>query len=97
MQPETKKIVIECECGTHLLHVQSDIDQYEVNVPPVQTFYLSMFYYGIENHKRKWRQRLKIAFNYLKTGKMFSDQLCLTPSEAKKLSDFINNNLLQIK
>jgi hypothetical protein len=93
MNAESNEIIIECDCGTHMLKVQSEVDNYDGKV--IQEIYLAMFYYGIESHKRKWWQRIPIACKYLKTGKMFSDQLCLTPKEAKKLSDFINKNLIE--
>jgi hypothetical protein len=87
---DSKKEIIECECGTHLLQVQSETDFYlnsDQSTQVQQSFYLAMFSYG--NQKRRFFARLKIAFNYLRTGKMFSDQLTLSPDEAKKLSDFI--------
>lgn len=87
-------LVIECDCGTHLLKVQSDIEIYytEKNPPRYrQDIYFAMFGYG--NQKRSFWGRLVIAFKYLRTGKMFSDQLIFNPEEATKLSDFLNRNL----
>jgi hypothetical protein len=95
---ENKKTVIECECGTHMLQVQSDVDYFEDTSDKIrfrQEYYLAMFYYGIESGKLKWWKRLPIAFKYIWTGKMFSDQLCLSPNEASKLSTFINETLIE--
>ncbi len=88
--------VIECECGTHMLKVKMDADIYtkkDESVQVHQTYYLAMFNYG--NGKRGFWGRLKIAFNYLRTGKMFSDQLSLDQSEALKMSNFITSSLIK--
>jgi len=87
--------VIECECGAHMLRVQMDATIYttkDQNRQVHQTYYLAMFNYG--NGKRGFWGRLRIAFNYIKTGKMFTDQLSLTPSEALKLSEFIVSKVI---
>jgi hypothetical protein len=92
----SEKTIIECQCGTHLLQVQSETDIYENSDGSKrahQDFYLAMFSYG--NQKRNIWDRIAIAFKYLRTGKMFADQLTLNPDEAKKLSDFITSNLLK--
>jgi hypothetical protein len=86
--------VIECECGTHLLQVQSDSEHYQHfdgSKQVVQSIYLMMFGYG--NQKRGFWDRLSIAWKYLKTGKLYADQLTLDPEEAKKLADFINEQI----
>lgn len=94
---ETKKTVIECDCGAHMLMVQSEVDYFDDTVSNrtrfQQEIYLAMFSYG--NQKRNFLGRLVIAWKYLISGKMFSDQLCLNPEEAKKLSTFINDNLIE--
>jgi hypothetical protein len=97
LDSESKKTVIECDCGTHLLQVQSEVDYYEDSDKTRfrQEYYLAMFYYGIESSKTNWWNRVVIACKYLWTGKMFSDQLCLSPEEALKLSSFINETLIK--
>lgn len=94
---ESKSIVIECDCGTHMLKVMSEVDYHnDTNSGKVrfhQDIYLAMFSYG--NQKRNFFARCKIAWKYLRSGKMFSDQLCLSPEEATKLSDFLNENIIQ--
>ena len=96
---ESKKVVIECDCGTHLLKVQSEVDYFDDTVSNKvrfrQEYYLAMFYYGIDSDKRKWWHRIVIACIYVWSGKMFADQLCLSPDEALKLSTFINESLIE--
>ena len=96
---ESKKVVIECGCGTHLLKVQSEIDFFKDIVSEketlIQQYYLAMYQYGIDNHKPNILNRIKIACRYVWNGKMFSDQLCLHPDEMHKLNDFINDTLIE--
>src|ERR1035437_391259 len=93
--PKSTKVIIECDCGTHMLQVQSEIDFYPTEGSDIihyrQEFYLAMFSYG--NMKDTIWRRIKIAAKYLCTGKMHADQLCLKPEEAKKFSDFVVENL----
>jgi len=93
---ESKKTVIECDCGTHMLKVQIDVDYHDDTVSNKirfhQDIFLAMFSYG--NQKRNFFDRCVIAWDYLISGEMFSDQLCLNPDEAKKLAIFITDNLI---
>lgn len=88
-------VVIECECGTHLLQVISDADvtSYGSKRSVQQSFYLAMFQWGAG--KRNIWYRIKIAWKYLRTGKMFDDQLSLTADEAEKLAEFVNKNIIK--
>ncbi len=94
---ESKTTVIECDCGTHMLKVQSEVDYYDDTVSNKvrfhQDIYLAMFSYG--NQKINFFARCVIAWKYLRSGNMFSDQLCLNPDEAKKLATFITNNVIE--
>ena len=90
---EINKTIIECECGMHMLAVESEVEYIKVEGGHRynQTFYLAMF--GYSNLKREsiWK-RICVIWNYLKTDNMHRDQLMLTPQEAKKLSRFISDN-----
>ena len=100
---EFKKEFIECECGAHVLQISTDVEYFDStnsDVKPGRTrfrqeFWLAMFSYG-NYHKRLsvWR-RLRIIWNYLRTGKMHEDQIIMEPEEAKKLANFINNNYIE--
>ena len=93
---EEKKIVIECECGCHMMKVTSEVEFFEKTdqgQPFYQSFDLAMFNYG--NQRRNILGRLRIAWNYLRTGEMHKDQISMTPDEAKLLSDFIINNTVK--
>ena len=96
---ENKKVVIECECGTHLLKVKSEVEYFQDTISSKvrfrQEYHLAMFYYGIDSDKHRWWDRIVIACRYIWSGKMFSDQLCLSPDEAIKLSTFINDTLIE--
>jgi hypothetical protein len=96
---KNNEIIIECECGTHMLKVQSEVEIFDSNnsdaIRPrvFQEFYFAMFSYG--NQKRNFFARCVIAFKYLKSGKMFSDELVLNPDEAQKLEIFLKNNIIE--
>lgn len=94
---KTEETIIECDCGMHMLKVQSDVTFFkeaEANEAQFcQDISLAMFSYG--NQKRGFFARCRIAWDYLRTGKMFSDQLCLNPDEAKKLATFITDNIVE--
>ncbi len=94
---ESKSTVIECDCGTHMLKVQSEVDFFEDEIAKTvrfhQDIYLAMFSFG--NQKRNFFARCGIAWKYLISGEMFTDQLCLNYDEAKKLATFITDNLIE--
>jgi hypothetical protein len=87
-----KKEVIECSCGAHVLQITSDTMKQE-NSPVIQEFYFAMFHYGEYTSRNKsfWH-RLKWAWQYLRKGTVYSDQLCLSPEEAKRMASFIFDN-----
>lgn len=90
-----KQTIIECDCGAHMLKVYSIAHIYNFSSGKArinQSFDLAMFNYG--NNRRSLWHRIRIAWNFLRTGKMFSDQLCLTPNEAKKLASFIDESII---
>lgn len=89
-------IVVECECGSHMLKLSCLTDIYHQSDGRDrvhQDFNLAMFGFG--NQKRKLFSRLGIAIRYLWTGKMHDDQLILSPDEARKVLNFIDNNLIE--
>ena len=97
MEDKIEKIIIECECGSHLLKVDSNIEFIEGENSPVryrQEFYLAMFTYGTRGVKPGFWERLGIAWRVIKSGTMHRDQLILNEDEAEKLSKFIADNLV---
>lgn len=96
---DVKTCHIECDCGSHLLQIKSDVEYFDDTVSNKtrvrQEYQFAMFYYGFEKDKNKIWNRIVIAWKYLRTGKMFSDQMCLTPDEAVKLSEFIKTTLIK--
>ena len=97
---EIKKEFIECECGAHVLQISNDVEIFDstnsnTDKPRVrQEFWLAMFTYGTYHKKLSFWERLRIIWNFMKTGKMHEDQLILHPDEAQKLADFINKNIV---
>ena len=92
MEIKQDKIIVECECGGHLLMVESFVESY--GKVSSHSIYLAMFKYGY--YKPKFWRRIALAWDYLISGgEMYSDQIILTPQEAKKLVKFINDNLIE--
>jgi len=81
MKLEDNKIIIESECGTHLLRCEYCDEKFDI----------SFYTYG--NGQSKIWGRLKYAFQHLFTGQLFSDQMIFNEKESKKLVDFINYKL----
>ena len=96
-ESKINETIISCECGTHLLLVQSCIDYHICDKTKEehynQDFNFAMFSYGEYRSKPNLWERLKYAWYHIKTGKIYSDQLTLNPAEAKKLTYFITNNM----
>ena len=96
---ETKKTVIDCECGAHMLVVQSETEYFPDTVSGKvrfrQEFYLAMFGYGNYSEKPSFWRKIAVAWRYLRTGKMHLDMIILRSDEAKKLVEFINENIVE--
>lgn len=89
---ETHKTSIDCDCGTYMLKVQSEVEYFGTrNEMYQQNFYLAMFSYG--SSATGWKYRLKAAWHVITKGEPYADQMALNPDEAKKLADFINEYL----
>ena len=96
---EIKKTVIECECGAHLLVVQSEVECFPDTVSGEvrfrQEFDMAMFSIGNYAEKPGFWHKLKVAWNYFRTGKMHLDEIVLSPKEAEKLAAFVKENLVE--
>jgi hypothetical protein len=90
---ETKTLHLDCYCGTHILRVTSNLELKDDGKRFFQEFYLAMFSYDGINNKVPFLQRLKFAFKYLRTSKVYDDQIVLTPEQAKQLSDWLKETI----
>ena len=92
MENKQDKLFIECDCHTHILQVVNDVEYIKHDdgqFQKIQTIDFGMFNYGVDFHKESIWKRIKFSLKYIRTGTIFSDQISLNPSEAKKLSDFL--------
>ena len=92
---KNKTIFIECDCGTHILKVESIIDLYDDNKRYNQDIQFAMFTYGEHVPKDSIWKRIKYCWNYMRKGTIFSDQLCFSEDEALKLADFLNETVIK--
>jgi len=91
------KVFIECDCGSHLLKIESHVEynNFHPNDKTYsQDYYFAMFNYAEVKKASLWK-RIKIAWDYLKTGDMHADQLSLTPDEMKKIGEFYNETVVE--
>lgn len=88
-----EKLVIECECGTHLLQVINDVEVIDDNHYS-HNFLFAMFSYGKYNKKPTLWYRIKGAVYYLITGNMHEDEIILSKEEAIQLRDFISEKII---
>ncbi len=95
----TDEEFIKCDCGTHILHVQSSVDlMWDEGIGAnryTQDINLAMFKFGSGGDKEKWWKRIIIGFKYMWTGRMFADQLVLCPEEATKLKVFLEEKIIK--
>lgn len=75
------KVIVECDCGTHLLRTEFDDN----------LFSIAFYTYG--NGGTNIWSRIKYAFIHIFTGRVYSDQMIINKKEAKKLVEFINEKL----
>lgn len=91
-EDEKKERVITCECGTHIVIIQ-EWDHPEESEFNHQSFEMAIFQYGLYNARVSLWRRLRWAWKLIWTGKYFSDEVCMTPEDAKQLADFINERI----
>ena len=75
-----KILRLPCECGTELLHVETDKEY--------KNFYLCFYKYGQRTFV-SWQNQLRLIWQIVKTGSPFGDMIMLNYKEAKKLSKFL--------
>ena len=75
------KILIECDCHTHLLQVVYDEEDQEV--------YVSLFSLGKNGPRYSIFDKLRHIWEIIKTGNPYKDQICLNLDEINKLYEFL--------
>lgn len=73
-----------CECHTDVLRIDKDEED--------NLIYFSMYSRGQHVPKPNLFNRIKYIFNYLRTGRIYSDQFVFTKDTAKEIADYINND-----
>lgn len=80
MKEEEKKLFLVCGCGSEILVAEDLQEEKEIN--------LAMFQYGF-HHKPSWKRRIQVAWRYLISGTMYTDQIILSYKDAQRLKDFL--------
>lgn len=87
---KNKEIFLVCDCGACVLRIIKN--QWCNKDEPY--FDLSMYSYGINiNRSKSLRDRIRVAWHILKTGKVFDDEIILNPEEAEKVYQYLKENL----
>jgi len=81
---EDKSIMLKCDCSSEAIEVQrwSDEDQ----------FYFAYWQVGF-SRPLCWRERIRWCWNILRNGNPWADSIIVSPSKAKEIADFINQNI----
>lgn len=73
-----------CDCESEILRVSHFPDDDDDLV------YLSIYSYGNYNKLPTFFERLKFAFHYIRTGKLYYDNIILNGDKTKELSEHLN-------
>lgn len=93
---KSNNVSIKCECGTHILMIENMVVEYpETDKKSDQSFNISFFEYGQYTPKPSFFTRIKTALKFIKDGTFYKDQVTLNPTEAVKLRNFIDENLIK--
>jgi hypothetical protein len=79
-----KNIFIKCECDTEGVFICYD-DQTDL-------FDMSFMSAHPDSFTISWMERVKNAFRLLFTGRLYHDQLVISPEQAKKMVNFLLDN-----
>lgn len=92
-QEETvnKTIHLTCDCGAHILQINSYLKYHDNNTLYYQEWDIALFDYAGLGKPTLWH-RIKVAWKYLCKGTMHNDQIVLNNEEADKLNKFIRSN-----
>lgn len=77
---------ITCDCHTHELHVERDID------PPPENWYVSFWLRGY-GRETDWTWRLRCIWRIIKTGRPYGDEVVLSRPQMQELLDYVSNEL----
>lgn len=86
---EDKSLMVKCECGAEALEVQF--------WPNMTDGFPDEFYFSHWKQEffrpLPWREKLRWCWNILRTGNPWGDDIITTPQNAKRIADFIIENL----
>jgi hypothetical protein len=88
---DDKEIHLECSCHSHALHIERDpfFDKGD------QLWYGSFWMRGYSQKDFWWKWR--VAWEVLKTGKPYGDEVVLNKEHLQELSDYIQEQLKSLE
>ena len=88
---EKKSLFLKCSCAGHCFELQRY--SYENEHPADQGFNLTVWTYGRVSEKLCWRERIRWAWNIIKTGCPWADGVMIDNNQAKEMVEYINQHL----
>lgn len=76
---------IKCQCSMHALELHKDEEDDSV--------YIAIWNYGNFSRNENLWNRLKVAFRYIFTKKLYGDHVILGKEEAIELNEFVQDKL----
>lgn len=87
MVTNNKSLMLKCECRGAAIEITHWNDDNE--------FWFSIWKQSPYLRPLRWKERIRWCWNILRTGNPWADDIILTSENAKKVAEFINNNLSQ--
>ena len=75
----------KCCCGTHLLHLEKDID--------INQWMVSIWVMGFISDSSSLKHRLRCAYEVLKTGKPYGDQVIIDIDKMIALREYLDSQI----
>jgi len=80
----TTNIIIKCGCYNEALSLAYDKD--------IESLDLAIYSsYSVADHNRSWRYFVRLAWHWVRRGRIYSDQMVLEKEEIIKLRNYLNS------
>ena len=85
----TKSHFTLCDCSSHMLQTE----RYKYDDENDEGFNFAIWHYGNDGNIRGWKQRFRWCWRILTTGNPWADSIVATNKDARKIAEFILQNL----
>ena len=86
MKEEVNELFVACSCRSEVLLIEYQEEYHDWN--------LAMYQSGVgNNNKLKFRERIRWAWNLLRTGKPFTDEVIFQREDIERIVSFLNKTI----